>query len=122
MWSVAEILLRSLSLEIEPRRDGSIHRIEEEDEFGGAGNSKKAETLSSNLEIDDREDVMNSSYISSHSLRSKGKYLESISLLSTIMETSEEDDIEKVHGNVHALATIISTVICTCSKQVKLQI
>jgi len=51
----------------------------------------------------------------SHRLISKGKYSESISLLTTIMETSE-DDIEKVHGNVHALATIISIVIIAANK------
>jgi len=67
-----------------------------EDEFGGgASNSGKVETevetLSSNLEIDDKEeDVM----YSSHCLIMKSKYSESISLLSTIMETSEEYDTE----------------------------
>ena len=96
LWNVAETLLRSPSLEVEPRVDGSIRRTVEEDEFGGgASNSGKIQTLSSNLEIDDKEeDVM----YSSHCLIRNGKYSESISLLSTIMETSEDDDTEtEVH-------------------------
>jgi len=97
MRNVTETLLRSFNLPVEP---WSIQRTVEEDKFLGASNNfieEKAEILSSNLEIDNKEDnVMNSS---SHCLI--GKHSESISLLSTIMETTdEEDDTKKVHGTL----------------------
>ena len=103
MWSVAETLLRSLIPEVV---EGSTHRtVEERDElgvtsniFGEEINTKEGmESLSSNPigvdhETDDEKDVTVMS--SSHCLMITGKF--SISMLSTIMETSEEDDTDKV--------------------------
>jgi len=106
MWNVAEILLRSLSAEVEPRVDRCIHRTVEEDEFRGASNQSReeisierteVETLSSNpvgnkteVKTDDEKGVMNSF----SDCQITGKC--SILVLSTIMETSEEDDTDKV--------------------------
>ncbi|XP_065890636.1 uncharacterized protein [Dysidea avara] len=99
MWSVAETLLRSLIPEVV---EGSTHRtVEERDElevtsntFGEEISTKGGmESLSSNpIGVDHGEkDVTVMS--SSHCLMITGKF--STSMLSTIMETSEEDDTEK---------------------------